>query len=368
MAGVHWSHVTRDSISHIATGVADGRTSVTTGPIPPRDGVASRVPVPLLCHTRMVDPVTRDWRHCVAVDCGWTGECCQFEQVSDRPSTRVKRSESHEFRSVNPWRLALSRRWLGILGTTVLFAIACVGLGQWQFARRAEAQAAIALLNANYERPVVDLAAEVPNVTDAEPGDKWKTVRVTGTYLADSVTYVRTRSGPGGIGFEQLAALTQSDGTVFIVDRGWVPSNADNSAPATTPALPAGTVIVTSHLIPGEQLISGRDAPAGQIATINLDALDTAIDGKVYRGWYGRLASESPSTHAGAPWERPVLDEGPHLSYALQWYVFALMGFIGYGWALRKEARGDVIPEPKVRRHRSDEDIEDAAVDATRAR
>jgi cytochrome oxidase assembly protein ShyY1 len=269
---------------------------------------------------------------------------------------------------VNPWRLALSRRWLGILGTTVLFAIACVGLGQWQFARRAEAQAAIALLNANYERPVVDLDVEVPSVTDASPGDKWRTVRITGTYLMDSVTYVRTRSGPGGIGFEQLVGLVQSNGTVFIVDRGWVPANADNSAPATTPPLPAGTVVVTSHLIPGEQHINGRDAPAGQIATINLEALDTAIDGKVFRGWYGRLASESRSTQAGAPWERPVLDEGPHLSYALQWYVFALMGFIGYGWALRKEARGDIVPEPKVRRRASDEDIEDAAVDATRAR
>jgi len=269
---------------------------------------------------------------------------------------------------VSPWRLALSRRWLGIFGITVLFAVACVGLGQWQFARRAEARAAIALLDANYERPAVDLATEVPSVSDADPGDKWKTVRVTGTYVTGSVTYVRTRSGPGGIGFERLAAIAQSNGTVFIVDRGWVPANADNSAPASTPPLPTGNVVVTSHLIPGEQVIVGRDAPAGQIATINLDTLDTAIDGAVYRGWYGRLVSESPSAEAGAPWERPVLDEGPHLSYALQWYVFAVMGFIGFGWALRKEARGDVVPVPKVRRQKSDEDFEDAAVDATRAR
>jgi hypothetical protein len=44
------------------------------------------------------------------------------------------------------------------------------------------------------------------------------------------------------------------------------------------------------------------------------------------------------------------------------------MGFYGYGWALRKEARGDVPPERKVRARRSDEEIEDAALDATPAR
>jgi hypothetical protein len=36
---------------------------------------------------------------------------------------------------------------------------------------------------------------------------------------------------------------------------------------------------------------------------------------------------------------KPVPDEGPHLSYSLQWFVFALLGFIGLGWALRQEYR-----------------------------
>jgi cytochrome oxidase assembly protein ShyY1 len=120
--------------------------------------------------------------------------------------------------------------------------------------------------------------------------------------------------------------------------------------------------------MPGEQEIAGRDAPSGQIATIHLETIEERLNAEVYQGWYGRLATESPATKSGAIWEKPVLDEGPHLSYALQWYVFALMGFYGYGWALRKEARGDVPPERKVRAKRSDEEIEDAALDATPAR
>ncbi len=252
---------------------------------------------------------------------------------------------------------------------TALFAVACYGLSQWQFARRAEAQAAIHLLNANYDQPTADLAAVVASPSEFELSEKWRPVRVVGVYDTSAVVYVRTRSGAAGIGFEQLAPLRQTDGTVFIVDRGWIAANADNSAPATSPAVPSGTVTVTAHLIPGEQQIDGRAAPKGQIATIHLATLDDWTDGDVYAGWYGRLATEEPSSSAGAIWEKPVLDEGPHLSYALQWWVFALMGFIGYGWALRKEARGEVGPAPQpIRRTPSDEDLEDAAVDAMRAR
>ena len=269
---------------------------------------------------------------------------------------------------MSPWRLAVTPRWSGILGFTVVFAVACVGLGQWQFDRRSQAQAAIALLDANYDQSAVNLSMILDTPAEFDVSEKWRSVRVTGEYLALDVIYVRTRSGPGGIGFEQLAPLQTPSGAVFVVNRGWLPANGDNSAPAETPAVPSGAVEITARLIPGEKQIVGRDAPAGQIATINLETIGDRLNLDVYRGWYGRLASESPATAAGAPWEKPVLDEGPHLSYALQWYVFALMGFFGYGWALRKEARGDVVPKPKVRRRRSDEDIEDAALDATRAR
>jgi len=64
---------------------------------------------------------------------------------------------------------------------------------------------------------------------------------------------------------------------------------------------------------------------------------------------------------------RPVADEGPHLSYTFQWYLFALLGFIGYGWALRQEWRGanDVVPRPRRRREPSDNDEEDALLEAS---
>jgi cytochrome oxidase assembly protein ShyY1 len=35
----------------------------------------------------------------------------------------------------------------------------------------------------------------------------------------------------------------------------------------------------------------------------------------------------------------PVLDDGPHLGYALQWFAFALIGLVGAGVGIRADRR-----------------------------
>lgn len=253
---------------------------------------------------------------------------------------------------------------------TVAFAVACVALGQWQFARRAEAQAAIALLNSNFDKLPAPPSEVISDYRNDDASLKWTPVTMTGHYLVDRVYYVRNRVSDAGIGFEQLVMfIDDSTHAKLIINRGWVAANEDYSAPKNPPAVPSGELTITARLMPSEQTIEGRSAPDGQIATINVPALIVMMtfdDLDVYQGWYARIDSESVTSTTGTPWERPVLDEGPHLSYALQWYVFALMGFVGYGWALRKEARGPEAPAESttVKGRARDEDIEDAAVDA----
>jgi len=47
---------------------------------------------------------------------------------------------------------------------------------------------------------------------------------------------------------------------------------------------------------------------------------------------------------AGAPagtarWRTPALDNGPHLSYAIQWFSFAVIAVVGTILLLKKQAR-----------------------------
>lgn len=269
------------------------------------------------------------------------------------------------------FRLAFTRRWLGILLFTTVFAAASVALGEWQFDRRDYAQQQIRMLDNNYDLVPGQIDLIIGDIDDEPNDSKWRSVKLTGEYLDDATTYVRNRVKQGTIGLEQLVPFELVSGEIVIVDRGWVPADDKYENPRVTPETPDGEVTVIARLYPDEPVVDGRSAPEGQIATINADTFAETLDAPVYTGLYGQLVSEAPVSATGSLWSRPLLDEGPHLSYALQWYVFALMGYFGYGWALVTEARGDAPKKPKANRRRkvngrTDEDIEDAAIEAVK--
>ena len=171
-----------------------------------------------------------------------------------------------------------------------------------------------------------------------------------------------------------LTPLLLEDGTVFVVDRGWIPPGSAQDAPDAVPAPPDGDVVVVARLKPGEPTLLGRTAPEGQLATIHLESVAELVGEPTYTGAYGLLASEDPAV-ADMPQAavKPEADEGPHLSYALQWIAFGVLAFVGLLWAFRRERRFAALPpeeqaaaraHDRASRHRSeDTDEEDALLD-----
>lgn len=275
------------------------------------------------------------------------------------------------------WRFAFSRRWLGYLAAAVIFAIACAGLASWQLARRDEALQEIHRVDTNWNSSPKPVATVLPTLTAFDENDKWLPVTMTGRYLIDEQVLARGRPLDGNPGFEVLVPLQLDDGQVFIVDRGWLPAGSEQDAPDTVPAAPTGEVTVVARLKASEPTVLGRSAPAGQIATIHLPDIAQRVGEPTYTGAYGILDSETPAA-ATRPTavEKPIPDEGPHLSYAFQWVVFALMGFFGLGWAIRQEYRIRNSDDPEERKRaeerrrkaaakpRSDAEVEDELLDA----
>lgn len=274
------------------------------------------------------------------------------------------------------WRFALSRRWAGYLALAVAFAIACTFLSLWQLSRREEARTEIERVEANWESAPRPLEDVLPSLDAYDDSDKWMPVSLSGRYLIDEQLLARGRPRDGNPGFEVLVPLLLDDGTVFIVDRGWVPAGNAQDEPDAVPAAPEGEVTVVARLKPSEPTIAGRSAPDGQVATIHLDTISELVGEPTYTGAYGLLASEDPAPATRpTPASKPVADEGPHLSYAFQWIVFALMGFFGLGWAIRQEYRIRNADDPEERKRadarklraaakpRSDAEVEDALLD-----
>ena len=217
----------------------------------------------------------------------------------------------------------------------------------------------------------------LPQLDSWDADDKWIPVVMTGHYLLDEQLLARGRPLDGNAGFEVLVPFELEDGTVFIVDRGWLPVGNSQDEPDVVPDAPQGEVTVVVRLKGGEPTVAGRSAPEGQVATINLPAIAELLDRPTYTGAYGLLDSEdpAPATRPTAV-TKPVPDEGPHLSYAFQWLVFGILAFIGLGWAVRHEYRALNRDDPKERERaekrqrkadakpRSDAQIEDELLDA----
>ncbi|SKC82515.1 SURF1 family cytochrome oxidase biogenesis protein [Krasilnikoviella flava] len=293
------------------------------------------------------------------------------------------------------------RQWITLGLGAVLLAALCVLAAVWQWHRYTWREAQIALVETNYTATPDALDELLPEPGAVLPADaEWRPAVATGTYRPQDTALLRNRPVGGQPGFHVLVPFetTGADGQpiVLVVDRGFVPLGEDASGPSSVPDPPAGEVEVTMTMRPDEPA-SSRGTPAGQVQAINTaQVLAAGADGTAWAegatvGGYGQLRSEDPAaaTTPGALPE-PDTDPGSHLSYAVQWCIFALGALGGYIVLWRRETRpvqvtaGELLaahegPDPdgsgpgrpgaavrpqRPRRQRVDEDYEDALLDA----
>lgn len=252
------------------------------------------------------------------------------------------------------------RRWLAWLLLAIVFAIACGFLSNWQFSRRTEAVSKMTQLASNYDRAPVPLTWST-----YKSGDEWLPVKLTGHFLPDNTLLVRNRPLNGAAGFLELIPFQSQDGLIVAVQAGWLAADDRLNPPQVFPKPTTETQTIWGRIRPNEPTLD-RDAPAGQIATINLPTFvkKIGVKDRAVESFYLSLGESSFAVN-GTPklLPRPQLDEGNHLSYALQWIVFAVMAFSALVWAVRQEIRFkrmavDPSYRPKMRKKVGDEDKE----------
>ena len=249
---------------------------------------------------------------------------------------------------MNYWQKSW-RRWLLWTALVALFATACALLSDWQFHRRAEKLAEIQTVSKNYNAPAVDISSLIESQSTFDV--KWRPARVTGTFLVDDALLLRNRPLNGQPGFEQIVPFKFEGGTI-LVNRGWLPTGSKQDAPDANPLPSSQPQTIIIRLLPSEN-DSGRSAPQGQLADLNLSkaARQTGLD--FNPDWFGREVG-SGTLPKSLP--KPSADEGNHLSYAVQWLVFGAMAFGFLAYTIRTEWRFAKGIPAKRRRRRSDVD------------
>jgi Uncharacterized conserved protein len=249
-------------------------------------------------------------------------------------------------------RVVMSRRWLTALAVATLFTVACLLLGQWQWHRHQDKAAKAQRINSHYLASPVPLSRVLqgPDANLAR-AEEWTLVTATGRYADRSLMLVRNRPNHGVFGYEVVIPLELGDGTSLLVDRGWIPNGRTAADPPPVPATPAGDITVSGWLRVGEPSF-GRQMPAGQLASINVAEARAQTGASLYGAYLiARDEAGTPGEQIARPQAlaAPDTDEGPHLAYALQWWLASPVGLVMVFVGARREHRegsGSTLPSP----------------------
>jgi cytochrome oxidase assembly protein ShyY1 len=270
--------------------------------------------------------------------------------------------------------------WLRMGLLVVLLSVACVFLGRWQWGRHEGKVAMAHQIDTSYDAAPVPLSRLLPDAAGALPGnDQWRPVRESGRYLPSEGVVVRNRpNADGEYGYEVVVPFRIDSGPVLLVDRGWIPNGASGARPDTIPPPPAGEVTIVARLRPSEPPGDSPPPPPGQAQRIEVPRLTAPLGVPAVTHAYAVLASEDPApATAPAVQPRPDEDLGPHLAYAIQWWLGAVVVYVLLVVYARQEAQrragtdqggravaGAARPAPSRRsgrRELTDEEWEDLA-------
>lgn len=260
--------------------------------------------------------------------------------------------------------------WLALLLTVIVFAGACFWLlSPWQFRRNAEREAQNAQITSAETTPAEPLNTVLPHDSAVTAATRWRQITVTGQYQSRLETVARLRQVDDQPAYEILTPLRADDGTLVLIDRGYVLQQ--NGGLPSYPAPPNGTVTVTARAQPDETDPDNRQ-PLRQDGHLQVYAIGTPIVDAArhvdLRPGYFTLVDHSPGVLGVLP--LPDLDSGPFFSYALQWIAFGVMAIGGLGYFTARELRpgGALTADGRARRRQEKANRELASGQAERER
>ena len=236
------------------------------------------------------------------------------------------------------------RAWLTPLIAALVVAAAAgmVGLGFWQLARLRERQGMNLSIRARLAQTPQTLTAGTGDLPDYQP------VQAQGTYDFSQEIVLRNRAHDGQPGVHVLTPLRLADGGAVLVDRGWIPYLQAGAADRAPYQQPTGPVTVTG-IARRSQSRSATFLPADPTASPNGPRLDAWFWPDIAQieiqtpyallPFYVELAPATDTQALPISGYEVDLSDGPHLSYAIQWFSFSVILLVGSAALWRQRRR-----------------------------
>ncbi len=236
------------------------------------------------------------------------------------------------------------RPWIFVTILVILASVVMLRLGIWQLDRLAGRRAFNLQVLSQIDEP------PLPLTDDLLSGDietlEFRTVLIEGVYDLENTLVLGNQVWEEQIGVHLLTPLKIA-GTegVILVDRGWIPfedwENRNLSAYDEF-----GTVTVEGMLRVTQTKLGLRDCLDETAGEMPFQVWCLALDGIAVHLPNDLLPVyliQAPEREQGAPPYKAIpqieITEGPHLSYAIQWFTFAAILLIGYPFFVKREVQ-----------------------------
>jgi len=178
---------------------------------------------------------------------------------------------------------------------------------------------------------------------------QYRRATATGTFDWDNELSLasRTREGSPGVNILTPLRVPGTDSAVLI-NRGWVYAPDAMSVDLARWREP-NDATVTGYLLEiphgGHGTVSATSSPR-VVRRLEYDSvakrLPYPVAPYILVATENRSAGSPPTSRDSTPARLPppLMDEGPHLGYAIQWFAFAVIGLVGAAVVVRADRRG----------------------------
>ncbi len=241
----------------------------------------------------------------------------------------------------------LTLRWIGITLGVILAVGVMICLGFWQLDRLAQRRALNARVTAQINAPVLDLNNNLP--IDQLSSMEYRSVTVVGVYDSSQEVILRNQVYGDQPGYAVITPLKiQGSDYSVLVERGWIP--LDQATPALRAKYAEPGVVTVKGIIRLSQTqptFAGASDPTLAPGQTHLDAWDMVNVARIQQQVSLKLLPVYIQDAPDPAWTAlpyrsvimPDLSDGPHLSYAIQWFLFAAMLGIGYPFLVRRSLK-----------------------------
>ncbi len=253
---------------------------------------------------------------------------------------RNTEAESTGAASVLPmYGFARQPKWIAAHLLTFLLLATFISAGIWQLGRHTERGQRNEAVLARAEATMVNAQDLFGTYDDIE----FRVAELQGIWSPTDAVVIRNRSHQEASGCHLAVPLATNEYQGVLVVVGWMHEVECQTA---VQAAPEGSVSLTGRVRFSQTRgsIGARDSSTGVLRT--LARTDVArVDQQValtLAPVYVELMDSAPRVDGPVPVDPPPTDVGPHLGYTVQWFLFFVVGAVGYPLVLRRHAHRGV--------------------------